>query len=380
MKWKRIKDKKWVDPMLVACVAVILYVVLTRLTTVLHLIGSFIGFFMPLILGCVVAYLINPLAKALYGGIFKKIEKENLRWSLSAILAVILMIVLIGFLLGTLIPQLIDSIKTFSGNLEGYLATLQELVDKWHISKYADVRKFLDSSENIWKQVIIYLTDNIGNIVDASADVGKTLVNWLLGIILSIYLLMSKQSVVGGVARLLKAVFSNKQYREVKTFLVRCDDILSHYITYSLIECMLIGVVNAVFMAIMGMQYIGMISVVVAITNLIPTFGPIIGGLIGAFILLLVNPWHALAFIIFTLVLQTVDGYVIKPKLFGNSLGVSGLLILITIIVGGKMFGVVGILLSIPFAAIIDFIYKDYILMSLEKHRKACDADEADTK
>ena len=125
----------------------------------------------------------------------------------------------------------------------------------------------------------------------------------------------------------------------------------------------------------MGMQYVGMISVVIAVTNLIPTFGPIIGGLIGAFILLLVNPLHALIFIIFTMVLQTLDGYVIKPKLFGNSLGVSGLLILIAIIVGGKMFGVVGILLAIPFAAIIDFVYKDYLLSALEKKKDVTDKE-----
>ena len=128
-------------------------------------------------------------------------------------------------------------------------------------------------------------------------------------------------------------------------------------------------------MSVMGMQYVGMISVVIAVTNLIPTFGPIIGGLIGAFILLLVNPLHALIFIIFTLVLQTLDGYVIKPKLFGNSLGVSGLLILIAIIVGGKMFGVVGILLAIPFAAIIDFVYKDYLLSTLEKKKDVTDKE-----
>jgi len=122
---------------------------------------------------------------------------------------------------------------------------------------------------------------------------------------------------------------------------------------------------------------------VIAVTNLIPTFGPIIGGLIGSFILLLVNPWHALAFIIFALVLQTVDGYVIKPKLFGNSLGVSGLLILATIIIGGNIFGMVGILLAIPCAAILDFLYKDYLLVALEENRKkkdGADASETDAE
>ena len=120
----------------------------------------------------------------------------------------------------------------------------------------------------------------------------------------------------------------------------------------------------------MDMPYNILISVVVGITNLAPTFGPIVGGLIGAFILLLVNPWQALWFILFTLVLQTIDGYILKPKLFGNSFGVSSIWILITIIVGGRMFGVWGILLAIPFAAIADYFYRDVIWKKLEKRAK----------
>ena len=117
------------------------------------------------------------------------------------------------------------------------------------------------------------------------------------------------------------------------------------------------------------MQYIGLISVIVAVTNLIPNFGPIIGGVIGAFVLLLVNPLHALIFIAFCIILQFVDGYILKPKLFSGSLGVSGLLILIAGIVLGDIFGVLGMLLSLPAAAILSFIYQDYFLSRLEKRQ-----------
>jgi predicted PurR-regulated permease PerM len=108
---------------------------------------------------------------------------------------------------------------------------------------------------------------------------------------------------------------------------------------------------------------------VVAVTNLIPTFGPIIGGAIGAFLLLLVEPWYALVFIIFTLILQNIDGYILKPKLVGDSVGVSGLWVLIGVIVGGKMFGIVGILLAIPGVAILDMLYGEFLLPWLEKDK-----------
>ena len=200
----------------------------------------------------------------------------------------------------------------------------------------------------------------------------------MLGLILSIYLLLAKESVITGIKRFIKALFAKKNYDGVITFFSRCDAILARYIVYSLIDGLIIGVVNAIFMAIVGMQYVGLVSVVVAVTNLIPTFGPIIGAVIGGFVLLLVNPLHALAFLIFTLILQICDGYILKPKLFGDSLGISSLLILAAVIVGGNMFGVVGILLAIPFAAILDFVYKDYVLMTLEIRRQKKDKEEKD--
>ena len=126
-------------------------------------------------------------------------------------------------------------------------------------------------------------------------------------------------------------------------------------------------------MLVVGYPYVPLISVVVGVTNLAPTFGPILGAVIGAGILVLINPWYALVFLIFTIALQTVDGYVIKPKLFGNTLGVPSIGILISIIVFGRMFGAVGVLLSIPFA---DYIYKDGILPKLEARKTKRDQEK----
>ena len=168
-----------------------------------------------------------------------------------------------------------------------------------------------------------------------------------------------------------------KYFNKTLKFFSRCDVILVRYIVSSLLDAAIIGIINAVFMSLMGMQYVGLISVIVALTNLIPTFGPLIGGAIGAFILVLFKPWHALFFLLFTLVLQFLDGYIIKPKLFGNTLGVSGLLILVSVLVCGNIAGVVGILLSIPLAAILNFVYLDVLLPYLERRAAKREAAEA---
>ena len=146
--------------------------------------------------------------------------------------------------------------------------------------------------------------------------------------------------------------------------------ICSRYIIFNLLDCFILGLVNGIIMMAFGMEYPGLISILVGVANLIPTFGPLVGAVIGAFVLLMFNPMHALIFLIITVVLQILDAYILRPRLFGNSLGVSGLLILVGVVVGGNMFGVIGILLSVPGVAILDLLYRNYFLPWLERRRE----------
>ena len=239
------------------------------------------------------------------------------------------------------------------------------------------LEEFMTSSEDLIKTGSQLLSSSLKGVLNTSKDLGKNIVSWGLALVLSFYLLSAKKSLREGTTRLLKALMPDKVFRETMHFLGKCNDILIRYIVFSILDAVIVGGATAVFMAIARMDYIGLIAVVCGVTNLIPSFGPIIGGAIGGFILLLVNPLHALMFLAFTAVLQTLDGYVIKPKLFGDSLGVSGLLILVAIIVFGNVFGVVGILLAIPLAAILDFVYEEAVLPQLERRRARLDAEEA---
>ena len=369
MKPEKMKDKNWYPYTVAACAAVLLYVVLTHLSEIGGAVRTFGSFFASLVLGCVLAYLMNPLAMLYQRSVFKGVRRDKLRWPLSVGLALLTVLLVLALLLGTLIPQLVDSIGTLLVNMDGYLASLRTLTEQWGIAEKLNLDQLLSSTDGMVSKVMDYLSDNLKNILSASAAVGKNLMNWVIALILSVYLLSSKDSLKAGMSRLLRALLPRRRYDGVVTFFSRCDRILIRYIVYSLMDAAIVGVANAVFMMIFGMQYIGLVSMVVGVTNLIPTFGPVIGAVVGGFVLLLVNPMHALAFLIFTVVLQFLDGYVIKPKLFGDSLGVSGLLILVSVVVCGNMFGIVGILLSIPLAAILDFIYRDYLLPALEARR-----------
>ena len=341
-----LKDRPWYPYAVALCIAVALYVVLVHVGGIWKGFTSFLGFFSTVFLGCVFAYLINPLSRFFRNRVFKGLKKDKTRNLWSNTLAFVTVIVVLGFLLVMVIPQIVESVIMFANNLDGYVDSAMVVLAQYGITELPPaIQAFLDSSENMLSALAGLITSNISSIITTAGTVGKGAMNWVIALLLSMYLLAEKDRLKGGALRLMREFLPGRKYDNTLSFLRRCDGILSQYIIYNLIDALIVGVVNAILMAIFGMPYIGLVSVVVALCNLVPTFGPIVGAVIGAFILLLVKPWYALIFIIFTLVLQTVDGYLLKPRLFGGSLGVSGLWILVGIIVGGKMFGMIGILL-----------------------------------
>ena len=369
MRKGRIKNAPWYSHAVAACIAVILFVLLFRFPEIWKAVRTFFGYFRPVILGCVIAYIVNPLSNLLHDSIFRWIKRQKPRDILSNLLAFLIVLAFLTFMLVTLIPQLIESVETFAGNLDGYLESLNEMLESWGVKKSMfNLDDFISSSENLLEIITSYVKDNIRNILSASASAGKSVFAWVLGFILAIYLLAEKRMLKKGSVRLVRAL-AGEHFDSVREFLIKCNRIFKRYIVFNLIDSLIIGGANAIFMSISGMQYIGLVSFVVAITNLIPTFGPVVGAVIGGFVLLMVKPVHALMFLIFTVVLQAVDGYVLKPRLFGNSLGVSGLWILVGVIVGGNMFGVAGILLAIPGVAVLDLLYRTYFMPWLEKKR-----------
>lgn len=380
MKKSKLQSKPWYPATVTACIAVVLYVVLTRPGSVYSLIQRIVGYFVPLLIGCVIAYLVSPLARTISRTICKGIKDEKKKTGISNILAFVFVFLIVYLLLMVSVPQLISSISDFAGNLGGYVEEFEDMLQRGDVlgKLGIDSSTLISATEDIVESAGAYITDNLANILNATVGAGRNIMTFTLGFILSIYLLGGKSGLKTGAQRLMKALLSETRYASFASFLQQCDKILNRYIVFNIIDSLIVGVLNAVFMLITGMPYVGLISFVVAITNLIPTFGPVIGAVVGGFLLVLVNPLNALAFLAFTLVLQICDGYIIKPRLFGNSLGVSGLWIMVGVIIGGRMFGIGGILLAIPGVAILDYIYRDRLMPWLERRRAEKDREAAE--
>lgn len=370
MKFSNLREKKWFNGAVIACIGVAFYVLLTHLNVIMGAAGRFLGFFRPVILGIVFAYVISPLTKLFYYRIFMWMKIGRRRWYLSVLFSVVLMLFLFIILIGMLIPQLIQSYVMFSENFDRYAGSLFAWLEKSPLSYLLEDGSSDVMLRNAMDSISGFVKDNAGSAVALAASSGKNILSTLISFILAVYLLIDIKHVLIGVRRLLRRILPRKAGVEFLDFVLRCDTILVSYIVQSLLDAFIVGSINAVFMLVCRMHYAVLISVVVGITNLVPNFGPAIGAVIGAFILLLVSPPHALAFLAFCGVLQFFDAYILKPKLFSSSLGVSGLTILIFTIVLGNMFGIPGVLLSIPTAAILSFLYRDYF-MKEEKEKSA---------
>ena len=376
---KKIKSKPWYSYTVAICAGVILFVFLTSFTDIWDGLQTFIGYFTPVIWGCVIAYLINPLSKFYGRTVFCGIKNGKAQLIVSNTVAFITVLLVLISALILLIPELVGSVKSFIDNIDVYTNQIDQLLKSLGLSSTElGLGNWMGSSGKILHNVSDYVSSNMDEILETSANAGKTAIQWLIACMLSIYLLASKNRLKVNFHRFLKALLKEEQCEKTKAYLLRSHDILSRFVIFDILDGLLVGIVNLIFMTILGMPYAWLISFVVALTNLVPTFGPFVGGGIGVFILVLVDPWMAIAFAIFTLVLQLIDGYIIKPKLFGGSLGVPALWVLIAIVVGGKIYGVIGILVSVPLIAILHFTYNDYFLPWLESRPKET-AAAADT-
>ena len=358
----------------ILCAVAIFFIIFSNVNSISGFFEGVTRVLAPIIIALVLAYIIDPVAKFFETKVFVKLKKENLRRTLSAVIALILVLTLLTVFIGTLIPNLISSISMLMENADSYYATIEKVINQINslgFGLHIDLSAIEASVRNWLGDFVNNLSTNLSSILSTTKNIGAVLLNILIGVILAVYILFSKKYLLSGLRRLRKAIFTPKQYESDTRFWNRCHDIFTQYIGCNIIDALIIGISNAIFMLILGMPYVPLVSFVVGVANLIPTFGPIIGGAIGALVLVLVKPSYALWFLIFTIGIQTLDAYVIKPRLFSSSIGLAPVWTLIAITVGGNLFGILGILLAIPVAAILTFIYDERFVPWLEKMSKA---------
>ena len=372
---KRLKEaltKPWVAYVFSACCAVLLYLFFSNITAVGRGVQAVFHALSPIIIGIVVAYLANPLADFFEKKVFKKVKKETTRHSLGVVFAIVCFVLILALLLIALIPSLIKSISNLIANWGKYTALAGSLMEKAtafaqrHNIKInlSDFEKYISSWMN---SLLSTLKNNSKTILDTLGNIGASISNWAIGILFGFCFLFSEKTIVKGLQKIRCAIWKKEKLARHDELLSHCNSIFIRYVGCTLLDALIVGALALIFMLIMKIPYAPLIASIVAITNILPTFGPMIGTGIGIFFLVLDKPLNALIFFIFMCIVQALDGMVLKPILFKDSLGIPAAWTLVLIIIGGKIAGIIGILLSIPFGAIFTILYRETILPRLEE-------------
>lgn len=355
-------------------------------------VGKVISIMMPIIIGVVIAYVLSPAYNWMRRRL-RRLLRKTFHWRgrkslrCADILAMTATFAAAGAviagLLALILPQLLVSISSIAtslpSNLLGLSRSLQSLL--------ASNPQLETSAMSLYAQAVIYMEQWIEksltpSIQDALSYVSIGVVstvtffkNFIIGIIVAIYLMSGKERFLRQGTRCLYAIFGARWGNILMEQARYAHQVFSGFIGGKLLDSFLIFLICCVVLPIMGMPYAMLISVIIGVTNVIPFFGPFIGAVPAFIIVLIDNPMKALYFLIFVLILQQFDGNILGPKILGDSTGLSSFWVLFAILLFGGLFGFVGMLIGVPVFAVIYHILTDLIAMALQNKNLPVSSD-----
>ena len=351
---------RWRDCLKIGVSIFVLYLAIHYWQSAANLVSALVGASLPLIIGGVVAYLVNILM-ANYEGRWKDNPKKprltRLRRPVCMLLAFLTLVAIVALVCGLIIPQLVDCVGLILAELPGFMYDAIDLAEEWKLFS----PEVVESLESVnWNEqigsLVGFVTSGIGDVVSlvvsAVSSVFSFLVTALLSLIFAIYLLSGKEDLASQADRLAKRYLGSRFYGKLTYFLNTLDDCFHRYIVGQCTEAVILGALCAVGMGMLRLPYALMVGALVAFTALIPVAGAYIGAGVGAFMILTVDPFKALIFLIFIVVLQQLEGNLIYPKVVGSSMGLPGIWVLAAVTVGGGLAGILGMLLGVPLAAV----------------------------
>lgn len=370
---------------IVIIASISVFFLIYRYTGLTELWNKLSNILQPITIGLILAYLLNPIVKFeekyLLPVLEKNIKNQKKAGKLSRGISIFGALIFVGLILSILlkmvIPELYRSIERMIVDLpkqvNGFIDWASTHVDE--NSKVADkleqmLKQGTKFFENWAKTEFLPQTKNIlTSLTTGVINVVKVLFNVIIGIIISIYVLMSKESFIGQSKKLVYAIFPPKKANVIVHTVHKSNEIFGGFISGKILDSVIIGILCFVGLSILKMPYTLLVSVIVGVTNVIPFFGPYLGAVPSAILITLANPLSGVYFIIFILVLQQLDGNIIGPKILGDSTGLTSFWVVFAILVGGGLFGVPGMIIGVPVFAVIYYIVRNIVNYVLEKKK-----------
>lgn len=382
-------DKKYlhwgITVFLVVACSLCLYFSLFHMTLLRDLLGKTYAVITPLIYGAAIAYILNPLVRFFE----KKLIYRFLEWRkisitdkikkpvriVCVVLTLLIFFMIIYGLLAMLIPELFSSITNIVDNFPRYV----KIIQKWlsdlfknnaELEQYSSAlfNTISDRAETWMNQELLpQINSIVRNFSSGVYDIVVFLKNFLIGAMISIYMMYGKETFIARGKQFLYAILKPQRANDMIRDLQYVNNMFGGFIFGKIIDSIIIGLLCYLGMNVLNMPYNLLISVIVGVTNVIPFFGPYIGAVPSALLILLIDPLQCLYFIIFILVLQQFDGNFLGPMILNDTTGLSSFMVIVAIIVGGGFFGIFGMFVGVPVCAVICTIIKNQVIYRLKK-------------
>lgn len=368
---------------IVICFSVVFYSIMDKMSAFTEKISWILEILQPFIIGFVIAYLLNFILiffeeKVLVFDSIKNMNKKGKR-AISILLTYITAFIILYLFVQFILPQLMYSIMGLVNNIPTYITNGTKLVNE--LTANIDTNnEYLGLAVTKWKEFVNYTIEVVTNLVPVLGDILKniasSILNILLGLIISVYLLIDKENFYALNKKITYALLSKKHADVVIKLAHRSNETFGHFIGGKIINAFIIGILTLIILTVFKMPYAMLISVIIGISNIIPFFGPIFGAIPSFIIIMFVSPVQALWFLVIMLVIQQLDGNIIGPKILGESIGISAFWILFSLLVGEKLLGFVGMIIGVPLFAIIYSVVKEVVEAKLGNKGLPRETDE----
>ncbi len=387
------KHIKWgLTAFLVVLCSIIVFFAIYRLRDVSEVINVILAILTPFIYGLVMAYLLCPIYNFTVRSIYALTKRVNVNIprpltvskAVASLVSIIVLLVVITGILWMIIPGLVESIANIIQLLPDSMDSLRSWLDVKLVG-WPEAQAVLNGwINNFTENAIAFVTERLlpeyssiaAGISEGVMGVFNVVKNFFLGIIICVYFLNSKENFAAQMKKIIMAVFSRKAADEIVQGAHFTNRTFGGFINGQIIDSFIIGLICFIVMTLFGWEYTLLISCIIGITNIIPFFGPFIGAIPSALLLLMVDTRQCIYFVIFIIILQQFDGNILIPKIQGSSTGLASFWVLFAVLVGGGLFGFIGMVIGIPMFAVIYAYVSRAINNRLEKRGLATDLAE----
>lgn len=360
--------------------AIVLIVALLNMNATMSFLSWVLAILNPFVIGLIIAFIINIIMTQLETRVFKFLDKPKFKiWhrikrGVCLALSLILIIIALTAIVFFIGPHIWQSAQLLSENFPGYVSYLQQLTNDIlaHFNlTAADLGSFSINWNDVFGKVTEFIANVSPGVLTLATSFTSAVFNFFMGVIFAIYLLTGKEKLIRDCKRLIYAYAPRKKADKALEIGRQANEIFTSFVVGQLTEAIILGTMYFIGTSIFRMPYSPLISTLMAICSLIPIFGPIIGAVPSVFILLMVDPNMAVIFVVMAVVFQQIEGNFIYPRVVGSSVGLPGIWVLFSILVGGSLMGGFGMIIAVPFTSLFYALLKK----SVYNHLKNKDID-----